>query len=87
MRRLKIKEFGQQEGEQPTLIANIDKLLKHDLKTSEIIDSVKTIVTMGTGSLLLYLKSFAKVVDILFTNLENNGGFNIRFVQNSLKAM
>lgn len=57
------------------------------MKNSEIIESVKAIVAMGTGSLLLYLKSFAKLVDILFNTLETNAGFNARFVQNSLKAM
>lgn len=42
---------------------------------------------MGSASLLLYLKSFAKVMHTLFINLEGQNGFNVKFVQNSIRAM
>lgn len=42
---------------------------------------------MKTGSATIYLKSFNKVVEILFNNLETANNFNVKFIQNALKVM
>lgn len=65
-------------------MTSIDKLLKNDMETSEIIESVKSIVGINPTLASIYLKSFNMVVNHLFTNLDN-ASLNVKLIQNMLK--